>query len=147
MMGTFNSQGSRGEYDVEYETEANRNMLETRIPERLNGIRLVIVDLDRQRSSEQWWLALIVDVVEAFERNREQLLETVGKDRLPASAWIARNLLESLVWVKYCCASRNNAWRFHEDALRDMKGLVDAHGETCEAMGLPMRRRRELPRV
>jgi hypothetical protein len=136
MTSASNSQNPRGEYDIEYETEANKNMLEARIPERLNGIKLVIVDLDRHPRDEQWWVALLIDLVEAVDRNREQLLETMGKDRLPASAWIARNLLELLVWVKYCGVSRDNAWRFHEDALRDMKGLLDAHGETCEAMGI-----------
>ncbi len=77
----------------------------------------------------------MVDLVEAVERNAEQLLETMGKDRLPATAWIARNLLELLVWVRYC-TSRENAWRFHGDALRDMKGLMDAHGKTCAAIGI-----------
>jgi hypothetical protein len=124
------------EYDIEYETAASRNMLEKRIPDRLNTIKLALVDIDKRRAYEPWRLALLVDLVDAIERNCAQLLETMGKDRLPASAWVARNLLELLVWVKYCGISRENAWRFHEDALRDMKGLIDAHGKTSAAMGL-----------
>jgi hypothetical protein len=124
------------EYDIDYETAASRNMLEKHIPDRLNTIKLAIVDTDKYRSSEPWRLALTVDLVDAIERNCEQLLETMGKDRLPATAWIARNLLELLVWVRYCAVSRDNAWRFREDALRDMKGLMDAHAKSCVAMGI-----------
>ncbi len=124
------------EYDIEYETAASRDMLKRRIPDRLNTIKLAIVDIDKSRSCEPWRLALTVDLIDAIERNCEQLLETMDKDRLPASAWIARNLLELLVWVKYCGVSRENAWRFHEDALRDMKGLMDAHAKSCAATGI-----------
>jgi hypothetical protein len=124
------------EYDIEYETAASRNMLEARIPDRLNTIKLAIVDIDKRRAWESWRLALTVDLVDAIERNCEQLLETMGKDRLPATAWLARNLLELLVWTRYCAVSSDNAWRFHEDALRDMKGLMDAHAKSCAAMGI-----------
>src|SRR6266566_4189360 len=91
------------EYNIEYQTAASRNMLERRIPDRLNTIKLALVNIDKCRAYEPWRLALIVDLVDAIERNAEQLLETIGKDRLPASAWIARNLLEVLVWLKFCC--------------------------------------------
>src|SRR5258706_3410578 len=90
------------EYNIEYQTAASRNMLERRIPDRLNTIKLALVDIDKRRDYEPWRLDLIIDLVDAIERNCEHLLETIGKDRLPASAWIARNLLELQVWVKYC---------------------------------------------
>lgn len=124
------------EYDIEYETAASRNMLEVRIPARLNTIKLAIIDIDNRQVYEPWRLALTVDLVESIERNCGELLETFGKDRLPASAWIARNLLELFVWVKYCGVSRENAWRFHEDALRDVKGLTDLHKKSCDVMGI-----------
>ncbi len=124
------------EYDIEYETAASRNMLEKRVPARLNAIKLAFVEIDKRHAYEPWRLALAVDLVGAIEHNCDQLLETMAKDRLPASAWIARNLLELLVWVKYCGVSRDNAWRFHEDALRDAKGLMEAHKKTSDAMGL-----------
>jgi hypothetical protein len=125
-----------GEYDIERETQASRAMLEKHIPAKLNAIKLALVEIDKRRSWEPWYLALIVDLVECVERNCTQLLETMEKDRLPASAWLARNLLELWVWVKYCSLSRENAWRFHEDALRDMKGLTEAHQKSCSAMGI-----------
>jgi len=121
-------------YDIEKETAASRNMLENRIPSRLKTIKLALIDIDKHQAYEPWRLALAVDLVESIEHNCRQLLETMGKDRLPAVAWIARNLLELHVWVKYCGVSRENAWRFHEDALRDVKGWTDAHKKLCDAM-------------
>ncbi len=32
--------------------------------------------------------------------------------------------------------SRENVWRFHEDALRDAKGLMEAHAKSCAAMDI-----------
>ena len=124
------------DYDIDKETAASRAMLEKRIPAELNKIKLALADIDKRKAYEPWRLALTVDLVDAIERNCEQLLETMDKDRLPAAAWIARNLLELLVWVKYCGVSRENAWRFHEDALRDAKGLMDAHAKSSAAMGI-----------
>jgi hypothetical protein len=124
------------DYDIDKETAASRNMLKERIPAELNKIKLALVDIDERKAHEPWRLALTFDLVDAVERNCAQLLETFDKDRLPAAAWLARNLLELLVWVKYCGVSRENAWRFHEDALRDAKGLVDAHAKSCAAMGI-----------
>ena len=124
------------EYDIGKETAANRSMLEKRIPAELNKIKLAFVDIDRRKGWESWRLTLAVDLVESIERNCAQLLETMDTDRLPATAWITRNLLELLVWVKYCGVSRENAWRFHEDALRDLKGLMDALVKSLRALGL-----------
>ena len=122
------------QYDIEKETAVNRKMLEERIPARLNEIYRLLVE--NRQGFEQWRLALTIDLVQSVGRNCGELLETIGKDRLPAAAWIARNLLELLVWVKYCGVSKENAWRFHEDALRDAKGLTELHKQICDAMGI-----------
>jgi hypothetical protein len=124
------------QYDIEKETAASCDMLGNRIPSRLNTIRLALIDIDKHKTYEPWRLALAVDLVESIEHNCMQLIETLGKERLPAVAWIVRNLLELYVWVKYCGVSRENAWRFHEDALRDLKGLMDAHKKLCDAMAI-----------
>jgi hypothetical protein len=118
-------------YDIEQETTASRQMLGKRIPMRLSTIYQLLIE--NRLTLEPWQISLTVDLVQNIERNCEQLLETIGKDRLPATAWIARNLLELWVWVKYCSVSRENAWRFHEDALRDVKGLMELHKEICIA--------------
>ena len=122
------------QYDIEKETAVNRKMLEERIPARLNGIYRLLAE--NRQGFEQWQLALTIDLAQSVGRNSGELLETIGKDRLPTAAWIARNLLELLVWVKYCGVSKENAWRFHEDALRDAKGLTELHKQICDAMGI-----------
>jgi len=126
------------EYDLEKETAAltaaNRKMLEERIPARLNVIYGTCAE--NRQESEPWRLALTIDLVQSVERNCQELLETIGKLRLPASAWIARNLLEVWVWIKYCGVSKANAWCFHEDALRDMKGLTEIHQKLCDVRGI-----------
>jgi hypothetical protein len=124
-------------YDIEHETADSRNMLEKRIPAKLNAIKLALIEIDKRLAWEPWRLALMVDLIECIEGNCDQLLQTMKQNRLPASAWLSRNLLELWVWVKYCGVSTENAWRFHEDALRDMKGLMDAHKKSCDAMGIP----------
>jgi hypothetical protein len=121
-------------YDVEQETRASRKMLEARIPARLNDIYRLLVE--NRRGLESWRLALTIDLVQSVERNCRELLDTIGKDRLPAAAWIARNLLELLVWVTYCGVSRENAWRFHEDALRDVKGLTEVYKKICDVTSI-----------
>jgi hypothetical protein len=121
-------------YDLEQQTAASRRMLEERIPTRLNDIYRIVVE--NRQGFEPWRTAITMDLVKSIQHNCEQLLETIGKDRLPASAWIARNLLELWVWVKYCGVSRENAWRFHEDALRDLKGLTELNEKSCDVMGI-----------
>jgi hypothetical protein len=122
-----------GCYNIEHETAASRAMLEKRIPTRLDNIYRVLRENTQQ--FEPWRVTVMVHLVQDVERNCNELLETFGKDRLPA-VWIARNLLELWVWVKYCGVSRDAAWRFHEDALRDVKGMVLMHRQACEARGL-----------
>jgi hypothetical protein len=122
------------EYNIEQETVASRQMLENHIPTRLNVIYRALVN--NRPEFEPWRLALTVDLAQSVERNCGELLETFGKDRLPTSAWIARNLLELWVWAKYCGVSKENAWRFHEDALRDVKGLVQLHQKISDSVGI-----------
>lgn len=122
------------EYDIKQEMAANRRMLEARVPAKLNSIYRALAENHQQL--EPWRLSLTIDLVDSVKRNCLELLETIEKDRLPAAAWIARNLLELLVWVKYCGVSVENAWKFHEDALRDLKGLTDVHQKICDILGI-----------
>jgi len=125
-----------GEYDIDHESAESRSMLENRIPDVINRIKIEFREIDKRNSWEPWYLALMVDLVEGIEHNSAQLLETMENERLSTVAWLARNLLELWVWVKFCSLSRENAWRFHEDALRDMRGLMEAHQKSCSALGI-----------
>jgi hypothetical protein len=59
-------------------------------------------------------------ITEAF-CNYIEMLTTSPKTSI--YAFHARNILECLVWVRYCLADPQNAVRFNEDANRDMEGL------------------------
>jgi hypothetical protein len=69
-------------------------------------------------------------------RIRGDLLHTTETEAPPTAAWNARNFLELWIWIEYCSASRENAWRFHEDALRDVLRLTDSLAKLCELTGV-----------
>lgn len=74
----------------------------------------------------------------AFNREalgRDLLTASEQEDGLPYAAWNARNLLELSVRTKYFLASKDNAKRFHDDALRDAHGLLGAHEQLYDMTG------------
>ena len=72
------------------------------------------------------------------ERVSRDLLETTEDDEaLPATAWNSRNLAEIWIWIRYCAISREKAWTFHSDALRDMRGLADSLSKVSKFVGAP----------
>jgi hypothetical protein len=119
-----------GEYDVVKEAEFTRLQLGTRIPKRLQELLAILQGHTEQ--VEAWHLSLFVKIIESVSRICRDLLDTMDREALPAAAWNARNLLELWVWITYCSASRDNAWRFHEDALRDMTGLTESLAKMSE---------------
>jgi hypothetical protein len=122
------------EYDIEPETEFARQQFRTTIPNKLNEL---LENLDHSRGRvESWYADLVVKISLSIGRVCNDLLKTTEQDALPAAAWNARNLLELWVWTKYCSTSRNNARRFHEDAVRDFMGLAAVHSKMCEVAGL-----------
>lgn len=122
------------EYDVERETEFARQQFRTTIPNKLNEL---LEKLDHSKGRvESWYADLVVKISLSIGRVCNDLLKTSEQDALPAAAWNARNLLELWVWTKYCSTSRNNAKRFHEDAVRDFMGLAAVHSRMCEVAGV-----------
>lgn len=124
------------EYDIEYETKASLEMLGARIPATVNTIKRALIEIRDRQLQEPWRVDLTIGLTNSIEQNCRQLLDTIDKDALPSSAWISRNLLELWVWVKFCVASKENARRFYEDALRDLKGLLEANTKSCASMGI-----------
>lgn len=122
------------DYNVEHEIETNRWMLEEVIPKRLVQIYRLLDE--NSRILEDWHKNVMTKLILNVDWNCRELLRIGGHDSLPAAAWIARNLLEIWIWVKYCSVSADNARRFHEDALRDMKGLSDTHQLLCDLCGI-----------
>jgi hypothetical protein len=122
------------EYDVESENKLSRERLSTKVPERLQLVLDALASLEGE--VEEWRRNLLAKVVTSVGRVCRDLLETMDKDALPAAAWNARNLLELWVWSKYCGASRENARRFYEDALRDFQGMTESLSKMHKARGL-----------
>ncbi len=60
------------EYDIEKEAATNRNMLEKRIPGRLNTIKLTLIVIEKRQTYEPWRLALTIDLVDGIECNCEE---------------------------------------------------------------------------
>jgi hypothetical protein len=123
------------DYDVEQETEFNREKLHSAIPTRLQ--ELIDIIANRQGSVDSWYAALITKIILSVDRTCRDMLTTMDKESVPGAAWNARNFLELWVWIKYCAASQGNARRFQEDALRDMQGLTDALSKLHALRKLP----------
>jgi len=112
------------------EHRTNREKLRSTIPNRLVEL-LTVIDAKRDRI-EKWYADLLIKMGNSVIRVCLDLSKGIDdEDGLPAAAWNARNLLELWVWLKYCSMSLGNARRFHEDAIRDLVGLVEAHARIC----------------
>lgn len=128
--------GKEDEFDPLVEMEASKAQLKQLIYPKINMLKVAVASAAQKPAFEGWHSALIIDFIHGLESYCEELRDTIGKERLSAAAWSARSLLELLVWIKFCRASVENARRFHEDALRDTQGLVEAHAKTCEILGI-----------
>ena len=65
----------------------------------------------------------------AITENLSFLEKLSTRDLLNQIAWLARNLLELLVWVKYCSSSQARAREFWDDSIRDLYSLIDPKDE------------------
>jgi hypothetical protein len=125
------------DYDVAWETQFNFDKLKTAIPNRLHELRDIITSCKSKGTIEPWFADLVTKILLSVDRVCGDLLKTIEQEAVSRAAWNARNLLELWIWIKYCGASRENARRFQEDALRDMQGLTDALSKLHALSGIP----------
>jgi hypothetical protein len=130
-----NMQTAPDDYDVDRETKFSRDKLQTAIPNRLQELCDIITS--RKNKVEPWFADLVTKILLSVDRVCGDLRKTIEQEAVSSAAWNARNLLELWVWLKYCAASRENARRFNEDALRDMQGLTDAVSKMHALRGIP----------
>jgi len=123
------------DYDIDWETDFNRDKLQTAIPNRLQELCDIITS--RKSKTEPWFADLVTKILLSVARVCRDLRKTIEQEAVSNAAWNARNLLELWVWLKYCAASRENARRFHEDALRDVQRLTDAVSKLHALTGIP----------
>jgi len=123
------------EYDIDWETNFNRDKLTTAIPNRLQELQNIIVR--REESIEPWFRDLVIKILLSVNRVRLDLLRTMDQETVSGAAWNARNLLELWVWLKHCATSRKSARRFYEDAIRDVQGITDSLSKLHTLQGIP----------
>jgi hypothetical protein len=109
--------------------------LRTELPSSIH--RLIEILLAGTFPAESAWCGdLFLKLTQSVARVGSDLLgATESPEALPAVAWNARNMVELAVWIKYCGHSEKNARRFHEDALRDLKGLVYSLAQLNKLIG------------
>jgi hypothetical protein len=122
------------EFDVAKESAFSREKLDQTIPNRLRQL-MAVVELSAN-NLEDWYGQLVVKLLLAALNESAGLRKTMDEENLSGAAWNARNCLELWIWAEYCSRSRENAWRFHSDALRDMKGISEAYDAICQAAGI-----------
>lgn len=126
---------SGDDYNMEQELAFNREKLGTVVPNRLQGLLEVIQS--RHCENDDWYANLSTKILVSVARVCRDLLQTTDQpEALPAAAWNARNLLELWIWIEFCSTSRENARRFHEDALRDALGLTESLRKMSELRGI-----------
>jgi hypothetical protein len=60
----------------------------------------------------------------AVKYNYDELISAREGCPLSTVAWLARNLLELLIWTEFCIKSPENANRFYIDAVRDFDDVI-----------------------
>jgi hypothetical protein len=122
------------EFDPVQQSAFAKEQLSIEIPKRLKEL-LYVGEVSGYQFKDEWYSRLARKLILTVLRMADDLSATTSRDDLPATAWNARNCLEMWVWAEYCSKSRENAWRFHTDALRDIQGLVNAHDDICKLIG------------
>jgi hypothetical protein len=74
-------------------------------------------------------------ILAALERNRRQLDEMRQKGDVNGTAWVSRNILELVVWAKYCRRSDENAYEFLQDVARDSMDAMNIPDEMVKPEG------------
>jgi hypothetical protein len=84
------------------------------------------LELEKLPADELWKGRVIFGIFAQAHEHYDCLIDA-NKRNLPlqAFAYHARSLLELFIWAKYCLESDGNIKRLHEDALRDLKDIVD----------------------
>jgi hypothetical protein len=85
----------------------------------------LVTELGKSGTLEPWYLDLWQNLISEFLPSYMTLQRFVSEKNMSASAWMARNLLELMVWVIYCVKSRDGAKRFYDDKVRDVFDFLD----------------------
>jgi hypothetical protein len=71
-----------------------------------------------------WYVNIFIGLAHETMKMQYHIRRAYAEGEINYCAWAARNLLELRVWTLYATASRENAWRFHQDQYADGLSLV-----------------------
>ena len=100
-------------------------MLAFEVAARFASDRLTSTVSIRQGQDQElptWRVEQLIEFIGLIDWFVEDLQKAYEQERVMTVAWLARNLLEIFIWVRYCSLSESHAKRFHEDAMRDFYG-------------------------
>ena len=84
----------------------------------------------QQKGLEDIWIALVYRQLEENIKKHTDRMSTIARrGDIQQVAWHARNLLELMIYSKFCAKNRENALRFYKDALRDIIDMNRKHGD------------------
>ena len=108
-------------------TKRHQNLLSDAFPgTSLALVRFLKKKNRRSKRIPQWRVRQVQNFVMALNTTAFELERARREGRTATLAWSARNFLELSIWVRYCCASEENAKRFREDTSRDLFGMIAA---------------------
>jgi hypothetical protein len=81
--------------------------------------------VDRMRDCPADWLSvMLIELATECLSNSMELIRGIEEMSVSRCAWAARNLLELSYFIRYVAQSPENARRFHEDAMCDLKDVL-----------------------
>jgi len=81
--------------------------------------------VDRMRDcSADWYSVLLIELATECLSNSMEMLRGMEELSVSRCAWAARNILELSYFTRYVAKSPENARRFHEDAMCDLKDML-----------------------
>jgi hypothetical protein len=76
------------------------------------------------------WIAIVCNLLrESIKKYTGRLNQIARRGDIQQVAWHARNLLELMIYSRFCAKNRENALRFYTDAVRDIIDVNRKHGD------------------
>jgi hypothetical protein len=105
--------------------EALKN-LKAVFPSRSRELIKTFLKSEADQKLPTWRVEQLIKFIGLIDWFAEDLQKAFEQERVMTVSWLARNLLEIFIWVRYCNLSEMHAKRFHEDVMRDFYGYCKA---------------------
>ncbi len=105
--------------------EARQQHIATATADTEEVLQLVLQLNNVQPPLDEWEIVLWRNLISQLVRFWSQQIIYSAQGNTMAAAWMARNVLELMIWIQYCTNSKENAKTFFEDRARDAFNLLD----------------------